>query len=386
MVKNILARPRWGSNRKAVPPPTARPSPLNTMEWAQASPAQNFDISPDDPVVAFLVKNPDVTEVDRLPTDSPTVSALKKAGIRLVVPLISQGELIGLMNLGPRLSNEDYSAEDRRLLGTLSAQAASALRVAQFVQQQRIEAVSRERLEHELRVARRIQQTLIPKDLPQLPGWEMASHYQPAYAVGGDFFDFIPLRDGRIVLIVADVSDKGVPAALVMATTRGILLGAAKRGISPGMVLERTNELLSAEIPEGMFVTCFCAVLDPASGCLDYANAGHNLPYCTNGRSVDELRATGMPLGLMPDMSYEEKQYLIAPGETLLLFSDGITEAHNPAREMFGNARLRTLLERRLDSSVSLVNLLLHELAVFTKPGWQQEDDITLLAVHRLEC
>ncbi len=148
------------------------------------------------------------------------------------------------------------------------------------------------------------------------------------------------MPDGRLAIIVGDVTDKGVPAALVMATTRSILRGTARRLVSPGPVLERVNELLCPEIPPKMFVTCLYALLDPANGRLQYANAGHDLPYWRYNGGVEELRATGMPLGLMPNMRYDEFELTLAPGEGVLFYSDGLVEAHNAKREMFGFPRL----------------------------------------------
>jgi serine phosphatase RsbU (regulator of sigma subunit) len=207
--------------------------------------------------------------------------------------LVSQGELIGLLNLGPRLSEADYSTDDHRLLNTLSTQAAPALRVAQLARQQQIEARQRERMEQELRVARVIQQTLLPKEIPAIPGWSMAAHWQPARAVSGDFYDFLTFPDGKLAIIVGDVTDKGVPAALVMATTRSILRFAAERHESPGKVLELANNQLCPDIPQNMFVTCLYALLDTVSGVIRYANAGHNLPSVR--RMVVEIRARHAP-------------------------------------------------------------------------------------------
>src|SRR5512137_1414086 len=183
----------------------------------------DMDIAPDDAFLAYILNSPGVVEVDKLKLESPALRQLRGAGVRLSVPLVSQGELIGLLNLGPRLSEADYSSDDVRLLGNLATQAAPALRVAQLARQQQIEAARRERMEQELRVARVIQQTLLPKQVPELPGWKMAAYWQPARAVSGDFYDFIELPDGKLAIIEADVTDKGVPAALVMATTRSVL-------------------------------------------------------------------------------------------------------------------------------------------------------------------
>lgn len=361
----------------------AQPAPKPLVEQ-QAPPIEEspLDIAPNDPLIAYFLSEPGAVELAKLHLDSPAVRALKAAGVTLVIPLVSQGELVGLLNLGPRRSQQDYSSDDRRLLDNLATQAAPALRVAQLVREQQAQARARERLDQELRVARLIQHTLLPREIPMIPGWQLASYYQPARAVGGDFYDFLPFDDGRLGLIIGDVTDKGVPAALVMATTRSILRSAAHSELSPGAALERTNDLLHDDIPPKMFVTCLYAILDPASGRLIYANAGHDLPYQRHENSVSELRATGMPLGLMPGMRYEEKETVLCPGDSLLLYSDGLVEAHSPTREMFGFPHLADLLAVR-PGDMPIIEFLLNELTAFTGAGWEQEDDVTLVTLQR---
>lgn len=344
----------------------------------------DLDIAPHDPLLVYVQQHSGVLDVEQLKLDSPALTVMRQAGIKLVVPLVSQGELIGLINLGSRLSEQEYSSDDHKLLADLATQAAPALRVAQLVKQQKQEAAERERIEQELKVARLIQQTLLPQSLPTLDGWGVSAYYQPARAVGGDFYDFIYFPDGRIGFVVADVTDKGVPAALVMATTRTLLRAAAERLEAPGAVLARTNDVLVQEIPPKMFVTCFYAVLNPATGHLRYANAGHDVPYRYTADGVVELRATGMPLGLMPGMDYDEKEATLAPGEYVLLYSDGLVEAHNPKREMFGFPRLQELMATHANGD-TLKDFLLDQLATFTGPGWEQEDDVTLVTLQREE-
>jgi serine phosphatase RsbU (regulator of sigma subunit)/anti-sigma regulatory factor (Ser/Thr protein kinase) len=367
---------RWmgRSEPQVVRKPTGAPS--------RQMAAPPVDIAPNDPIVAYFLSAPGAVELDKLHLDSPALKSLKAAGVQLVIPLVSQGELVGLLNLGPRLSEQDYSADDRGLLNTLATQAAPALRVAQLVQEQQAEVRARERLEQELRVARLIQHTLLPKELPALPGWQLAAYYQPARAVGGDFYDFLYFEDGRLGLVIGDVTDKGVPAALVMATTRSILRAAAQGAVSPGTVLERTNDLLHPDIPPKMFVTCLYAILDPATGLLRYANAGHDLPYQRHGGGVSELRATGMPLGLMPGMRYEENETILAPGDSVLLYSDGLVEAHNRERDMFGFPHLMELIGGH-SGGKALIDFLLEQLTTFTGQGWEQEDDVTLVTLQR---
>jgi steroid delta-isomerase-like uncharacterized protein len=243
----------------------------------------------------------------------------------------------------------------------------------------------RQSIEQELRLARSIQQASLPKEVPTLEGWQIAPFYRPARQVGGDFYDFHPLSEGRLGLVVGDATGKGVPAALVMSTTCGMLrLAAQSYSSSPGKMLQRVNEALFPYIPSNMFVTCFYVILDPRSGRLRYTNAGHDLPYLhrRNGEA-EELRARGMPLGLMPEMGYEEKETIVEAGEAALFYSDGLLEAHNPKGEMFGFPRLRALVAEHGAEEKSLVDLLMEELYSFVGEGWEQEDDITLLTLER---
>jgi predicted ester cyclase len=251
--------------------------------------------------------------------------------------------------------------------------------------QQRLDQELREReqVEQELQVARGIQQASLPKEAPALEGWQISPFYQPAREVGGDFYDFFELPDERLGIVVGDATSKGVPAALVMASARSMLRAVARASNFPGDVLGKVNDSLVTDIPPNMFVTCFYAILDPKRGSLRYANAGHDLPYLHRGRGeAEELRARGMPLGLMPGMSYEEKETILEAGESALFYTDGLVEAHNPEGEMFGFPLLRELVAEHGEKR-TLGNLLLEELYSFVGEGWEQEDDITLLTLGR---
>ena len=357
--------------------------PEQRPEQAEAVPEQTpVEIAPNDPLLAYFQAAGEAVDVEELELDSPALRELKAAGVKLAVPLVSQGELIGVLNLGPRLSEQEYSSDDRKLLDNLAAQAAPALRVGQLVREQEAEAATRQRFEQELEVARLIQQNFLPKELPDLPGWQIAAYYRPAREVGGDFYDVIPLPDGRVAFVVGDVTDKGVPAALVMSATRSVLRASATRLIEPGVVLERVNEHLCPDMPAKMFVTCLYGVLDPATGRLRFANAGHDLPYVKTADGVIELRARGMPLGLMPGMDYEEKEAVLEPGESVLLHSDGVVEAHDPDRDMFGFPRLKETMAGS-PGGQELIDLVISELEAFTGPGAEQEDDITMVTLQR---
>ncbi len=408
-IRRTVGRGPRRAGHDVTPPPSASAAPAGTVRLASeiviagleahaAPPAAtptgapaagpvvadgpSIEIAPSDPLFAYLQSASGVVDAERLDLESPALTDLRAAGVRVIVPLVTQGELIGALYLGPRLSDQDYSTDDRKLLSTLAAQAAPAIRVAQLVREQAVEIQARERLEQEMRVATLIQQQFLPHDLPQLPDWQVAAYYGPARAVGGDFYDFIALPDGRIGIVTGDVTDKGVPAALIMARTQSVLRGEAPRLISPAKVLERANEILLPEMPARMFVTCLYMILEPETGRLVYANAGHNLPYVRTEHGVVELRATGMPLGLLPGMDYPEHEAILAPGESVLLYSDGLVEAHDRAGDMFGFPRLRELMATELPST-ELLDHLLEELHGFVGKGWDQEDDITLVALQR---
>src|SRR5215210_1616292 len=257
---------------------------------------------------------------------------------------------LGLLIAGNTASNPAYHAQIRADsefvvgLANLVSQVATAIRMRREIQARehrlKREVHARERIEQELHVARRIQQASLPEVVPELEGWEIAPSYRPAREVGGDFFDFIELEDGRLGLVVGDATGKGVPAALVMSTTCGMLRAVAQASdYSPGEVLGRVNE-------------------------------------------ARELSARGMPLGLMPGMSYEEKETVLDAGEAALFYSDGLVEAHNPQREMFGFPRLRRLVAEPPEEG-SLVDFLMDKLRSFTGEGWEQEDDITLVTLER---
>src|SRR5215211_4264869 len=296
-----------------------------------------------------------------------------------------RGELMGVAPTGRVLTNRAIVIH--RIVEGKIAEEWGMGTINGTLRKQRLEQEisERERIEQELKVARDIQQASLPKEVPELEGWQIAPYYQPAREVGGDFYDFFDLEEGQVGVVVGDATGKGMPAALVAEASSNMLRAVAQAldSSSPGEVLERVNETLIARIPPNMFVTCFYAILDPKSGRLLYANAGHDLPYLRRrGSDCEELRARGMPLGLMPGMSYEQKEIVLDAGETALFYSDGLVEAHDPKGEMFGFPRLQELVAEHGEEG-QLEGFLLEELYSFVGEAWEQEDDITLLTLRR---
>jgi serine phosphatase RsbU (regulator of sigma subunit) len=305
----------------------------------------------------------------------------------MCAPLKAEDRVIGLFILISDTSRA-FTAGDLKLLNAIALQTAPAIEIAHLHQIELENAW----LERDLQMAQRVQSGLLPSQMPILPGWQVAAFWQPAHVVSGDLYDFLHFPDGKLGLVVADVTDKGMPAALLMANARSVLRGvtasAGRSGWdSPARLLAQVNDVLSEETPMDMFVTCLLALLDPVTGQVRYANAGHNPPYLCNAQGAVELRATGIPLGLFPDLEYEEKETHLHSGDSLLMYSDGLVEAHNPDRVMYGFPRLHQVLstlpeESRQDGDV-LIHYLMENLTNFTTPGWEQEDDITMISLRR---
>lgn len=242
----------------------------------------------------------------------------------------------------------------------------------------------RARIEQEMSSARYVQKSLLPKEMPSLDGWRIEPFYDPAREVGGDLYDFVPLPDGNLGIVIGDVSGKGMPAALMMATTCAMMRAAARKGSSPGQVLGQVNDLLQDYVSPTTFVTCFYAILDPVNSVMCFANAGHDIPYLSGNGGIVELRARGMPLGLMPGQTYEESEVTIDQNSTILFYTDGLVEAHNGQREMFSFPRLQRILSEH-SGAEDLIALLLQELRDFTGSIWEQEDDITLVILRKIK-
>lgn len=321
-------------------------------------------------------------------TRNRTASARARSTVRMLeIPLSEFEEMLkrnaGLAYHLMQVMNRRLMETENETISELQEKNRQLTRSLQELEEAQEQLIAQERLDMELTMARKIQEAMLPQELPRLPGWELHALWQPARAVSGDFYDFIPLPDGRLALVVGDVTDKGVPAALIMTVTRSMLRTAAALAASPGDLLARVNTLLHPDMPESMFVTCFVGFLDPSTGQMSFANAGHCLPFHFHEGEVSELRAMGLPLGLMPDREYPGNETIILHGDRLLFYSDGLVEAHNEQGKMFGKDSVLAFFHGCVAGSATIEDLLRHQ-EKFRGEG-EQEDDITLVCLSREE-
>ncbi len=292
-------------------------------------------------------------------------------------PLLSHG-LVGL--LSRRLEQtENATILDLREKNRRLTRAYDELRAAQA------QIVEKEKLEHELAIARQMQGAILPAQLPQIEAYNFGALMVPARAVGGDFYDFFPLEGGRLGIVVGDVSDKGMPAALFMALSFSLIRAEAQRWDSPAETLLSVNRHLLDISSSTMFVTAVYAILEPASGSLRFTRAGHPYPEVVDDRGNPSKIGTirGMPLGLFEDVTLEESSAIIEAGGLALLYSDGLTEAEGDRRNQFGLNRIRRILAlQNKQPAQAICDQLLAEVRAFGVPE-QQHDDITIVALRR---
>jgi sigma-B regulation protein RsbU (phosphoserine phosphatase) len=306
----------------------------------------------------------------------------------LCVPLQVKDRVTGLVYVDSRLHAGSFNYEDLDMLTAFANQAAIAIDNAQkYTELQKLYRTAREkeRMEQELRLAYGIQARLLPQRIPQVPGWEFAADWKPAREVSGDFYDFIPAPDDQWGLLIADVADKGVPAALFMSMARG-LLWASRAGVhSPAQALAQTNRHLEANAAPGMFITACYAVLDPVTGVVTYANAGHNRPLVVRADgTVTELDGSvDIALGVLADFSYQERYVTLDPGDVLVLYTDGVTDAVNATGERFGLERLMDLAAQgRSEGAAALTQNIAQTVQEFSA-GATPFDDLTLVVLSR---
>jgi sigma-B regulation protein RsbU (phosphoserine phosphatase) len=301
----------------------------------------------------------------------------------LCAPLRVQDKIIGAIYVDNRLQAGIFTREDLDLLSAIASSAAIAVENARLYQV----AFEKGRMDRELEMARRVQSSLLPDHVPDLPGWEFAARWQPAHEVAGDYYDFAPCANGATGLVIADVTDKGMAAALFMTLTRSAIRANVCGAASPAEGIAGANRLICAESTRGLFVTLFFGLLDPASGDMTYVNAGHNPPLFY--RAVEDdltlLKATGMPLGIDTAANFGQRSIRMQPGDFLVLYTDGITEAFDEHGTEFGMERLqRVVYDVRSSSVEEIQNSLLQTVNDFIE-NTAPADDITIMVVKRLK-
>lgn len=300
----------------------------------------------------------------------------------LCVPLQVKGATIGVVYVDNRLQAGLFTSADLELLNSIASSAAVAIENARLYQL----AVEKGRLERELQMAREVQASLLPRHTPHLPGWEFAAHWQPAREVSGDFYDFIPLGADQLGLVIADVTDKGMPAALFMALSRSIVRASVTNAASPLEGILQANRLICADSTNSMFVTLCYVQIDALMGEVTFVNAGHNPPllYRAGNDQLGRLARTGMALGVDPDSPFEQRMAALAPGDFIVLYTDGVTDALNGAGEEFGLERLQKAAQaHRLSPAADVVAEIKTQLAGFIGDS-APFDDVTLVVVRRL--
>lgn len=334
-----------------------------------------------DQITGWMLKNQkslivnDFTTEDRfqMPEEARNIKSL------LCVPLRLKGHLIGVLNVFNKKGGEGFNESDQRLLSIIAAQSAQVVENARLAEEEKALAD----FQKELQLARDIQMRLLPKDPPTIAGYAVAGHSEPALRVGGDYFDFLEFDDGRWGFCLADVSGKGITASLLMANVQATIRGQSRLAPDAGKCVERSNQMLYESTDSDKFVTMFYAVLDPETHTLDYSNAGHNPPILVSADREPMLLEVGGPvLSVMPKFSYERAQTEMRPGDTLLVYSDGYSEAMNLRFEEFGDVRMRRLAAAHKGlPPAELLETITGEVNRFCE-GAPQADDMTIMAIQ----
>ena len=328
-------------------------------------------------LVGWVAKTGEAVIVPDVRTDSRYVAARAATRSELAAPLKVEGRTIGVFNLENDL--EDFFHENHlELLTAFASHAAVAIERARLTR----ELLERRRLEKELAIAREIQLSFLPKRAPEIPGFELAGTARTHVEVGGDYFDFIPVSDSRLGLAIADVSGKGIPAGLLMAGFRMSLLAEIRNDFAIRAVMRKVNTLLHESIERDKFVTAFYGVLDYKNRVLIFSNAGHNPPILAHDDgSIEQLVEGGVALGVLPDAVYEERPIALRPGDVLLLYTDGVTEAESPSGEQYGQSRLEQLILRlRERGATEILDAVVDDVLAWAAERGQN-DDLTLMVV-----
>lgn len=336
-----------------------------------------------------------VPDSQMLPADWPSLSCqpfheMEKAGSAqlgdwlLAYPLSLQGMVLGILLVREKTTSPVFWEKRMEIINGIAQQVSMVIQNDLFKQ----ELVENERIEREIQLARQIQETFLPDKLPQLDGWEMDLRWETAREVGGDFYDIIKLDDEHVGLVIADVSDKGMPAALYMTVARTLIRANAANHSSPARVLEEVNNLLVNDSPESMFITVVYAVLDLKNNRLLYANAGHNRPllFRRDQKVVEQLPKGGLAMGIFMDQELVDHEIALLEGDVLILFTDGVTDILSPQGTSFGDDRLQEVIEQHGEEDVETILEHLDDALSDFRQGARQFDDITLVALRRSQA
>jgi sigma-B regulation protein RsbU (phosphoserine phosphatase) len=298
-------------------------------------------------------------------------------------PLSVKGEMLGVLLAKETAASTIFHERRLEIITGIAQQVALAIQNERLTQ----EMVVRDRLEREVQLARQIQQTFLPNRLPRWEGWEIASRWEPAREVGGDFYDIFGLSRGRLGMAIADVSDKGLAAALYMTVARTLIRAYAQSARTASAVLQRANHPLVADTPHSMYVTAVFSILDPESGNLEYANAGHNRPLLLRikDRTLEELPKGGMAMGVLARHQLTDHHLTLDPGDCLLFYTDGVTETFSAGGEAYGEERLRNILRGCFGLNAEEVLKKIEADLTEFRDSAPASDDVTLLAIRRLE-
>ena len=303
----------------------------------------------------------------------------EKVGSLLAVPVHFRGEAMGVMTLVDRVDGGVFSRSDLALATYLASEAGPIIRNAQLME----DAFRQKALEHERELAESVWRRLLPERLPELDGFEVAAHCMPARMIGGDYYDLIPLDGGRFILALGDVSGSGMPAALLMSNLQAALRATSRVQHDPSELVRQVNEHIHSTTTPERYATLFVGLLDPAACRVDYVNAGHNPPLLVSpGGRIEELQATGMPIGFLSGAPYEARSVSLEPGTRLVVFSDGITESFSRQEEMFGESRLADLVSRHANvTSQELIDSVFAAVGEWCQGSDFYQDDCTLLVL-----
>ena len=299
----------------------------------------------------------------------------------LCVPLMVKAELKGVLTAYNKKGAGQFTDDDQRLLAIIAAQSAQVVENARLVESEQ----ALFRMREEIRLASRIQTDLLPKEPPQIEGYDIAGKSIPAQIVGGDYFDFIPMEDRRLALCLGDVSGKGLPASLLMANVQATLRGQTLLAKSAQECIRRSNRLLHLSTSSEKFVTLFYSILDPENHSLCFSNAGHENPFLFRpGSDLRRLSDGGLVLSILEDFPYQEATIGLLPGDLMVVYSDGISEAVNAGQEQFGEQRLSALIDQhRQEPAAEIIESIIRGVQQHAS-GTPQMDDMTLLVVKRL--